>query len=300
MKELVIDKKSSDQRLDKYLKRVLPEASSGFIYKMLRKKNITLNGKKATGSEMLREGDSIKVFFSDETFEKFSGKSESGLYDKLSAIPYDDLVILYEDEDIIAADKPFGLLSMPDGEGSVSINDKILSYMINEGKLSRSEYDLFHPSVCDRLDRNTAGVILFGKTLHGSQYLTEHIREGRLEKYYTCLCEGIIEKEELMTGWWTKEGPGLVKITEEPRDGASEVRTGIRPIRVTEGNTLLEVRLYTGKTHQIRAHLSAIGHPIVGDPKYNPRFIHKSGSHQKLVCTRVIIESKTIESHIVI
>ena len=299
MKEIIVDKAQANQRLDKYLKRVFREAGSGFLYKMLRKKNIVLNDKKASGSEILGEGDVIKVFFSDETFDKMRGAGkrlgDDDVFDRIRSLDHSGLSILYEDDDIIAAVKPFGLLSMPDGEGSENINDMILARLISEGKLTLESYRIFHPSVANRLDRNTGGIILFGKTLKGSGYLTQMIRDGLLIKTYVCVCHGIVEREEILTGFWTKGADNTVSITPFERDGAKQVKTGIRPIAFKEGNTLLEVRLYTGRTHQIRAHLSGIGHPILGDPKYG-RGKKDGFDHQLLFCHRVRLGDLDLEA----
>ena len=171
MKELKISANDSNQRFDKYLKRVLSEASTSFIYKMLRKKNITLNDKKADGSEKLNTGDVVKIWFSDETFDLMSGGQKANpLYQSLKKVPF-DIYIVHEDDDMIIINKPSGVKSQKDTDSDVSINEMAISYMINKEGLTEESFKHFHPSVCNRLDRNTSGLILFAKNLQAAQRL---------------------------------------------------------------------------------------------------------------------------------
>ena len=161
MKELTIGKNEKGQRLDKFLQKYLKEASKGFLYKMLRKKNITLNGKKAQGNEMLEEGDLVKLFLSDETVAKFQGKREAVRY------PVTDLDIIYEDEDVVLINKKAGMLSQKAAPQDVSLVEYFLGYLQEKGEWDPNQS--FTPGICNRLDRNTSGMVVAGKSLQGLQ-----------------------------------------------------------------------------------------------------------------------------------
>ena len=171
MQLLTIGKNQAGQRLDKYLKKALPGAGTGFLYKMLRKKNITLNGKKAEGKEILTEGDEVKCFFSEETFASLSGtKSAEDTSDYRKAYRLlRDVCVIYEDDDILLLDKPAGVLTQKAKPEDLSLNEWLIGHLLETGAIKEADLATFHPSVCNRLDRNTSGIVLCGKTLAGSQ-----------------------------------------------------------------------------------------------------------------------------------
>lgn len=281
MKEFIAGKNESGQRLDKYLKKILPNASMGFIYKMLRKKNIKLNDKKASGTEMVSVNDNIKIYLSDETFEKFSVDEESlrNNFSELGKLKLNALEIVYEDDDILAASKPVNMLSQKAAPSDISANERLMGYLINTGKLDFETFKSFKPSVCNRLDRNTSGLILMGKTLHGLQYLSEVLKDRTVEKYYMAVVAGVVDRPITIEGYLTKdEAANKVRITAEPvNDDSLPVKTAYRPVKTVTGEqeaTLLEVHLITGRSHQIRAHLASIGHPVIGDMKYGNKKIN--------------------------
>lgn len=278
MKEFIIQKNEENQRFDKYLKKLLPNASTSFLYKMMRKKNIVINKKKVEGNEKLKVGDVVSIFLSDETFEKFHMNLEElkKEYDSLKALNLKGLKVVYEDDEMIVADKSYNMLSQKASDKDLSANEYLLGYMINKGELSFEEFQTFRPSVVNRLDRNTTGLLLFGKTLHALQELGEGIRERSIEKYYRAVVAGELKEELELKGYLLKdEKTNKVSYHEEQVEGSDYIETGVKPILSKNGLTLVEIHLVTGKTHQIRLHLSTIGHPILGDMKYGDEKINK-------------------------
>ena len=284
MKEFIIKENEANQRFDKFLIKLLPNASKGFIYKMLRKKNIVCNGKKATGNEILSCGDSIKVFLSDETFLKFS-QDEGKLikeYEALKKLDMHGIDVIYEDDDMLVVNKPANMLSQKATGGDISANEYILGYLIRNGSFEFEEFKTFRPSVCNRLDRNTTGLLLMGKSLNGLQMLSSMLKDRTLNKYYHAVVSGEVTTGKYLKGYLTKDSrSNTVKITDEAIDDTSVyIETSYEPIKVSKECSLLEIHLITGKTHQIRAHLSSVGHPIIGDYKYGNGEINKKYKSQ--------------------
>lgn len=262
MRELKVNSNEAGQRLDKLLGKYLNLATKSFIYKMLRKKNITLNGKKCDGSEKLREGDEIKLFLADETIEKFSRVH-------IQAVKKRNLNIIYEDEQILLVNKPSGMLSQKARETDESLVEYIIDYLLVSGQLSKEDLRSFKPSICNRLDRNTSGLVVAGKTLPALQIMAEVFKDRSIHKYYQCVVSGQIQEKQVITGFLTKdEATNQVTIHKGEVAGSSAIMTEYEPLGHRDGYTLLKVTLITGRTHQIRAHLASIGHPIVGDYKY--------------------------------
>lgn len=261
MREIIVEKNQAGQRLDKFLQKYLNQAGKDFLYKMLRKKNIVLNGKRAGGNEKLEYGDSIRLYLAEETIEKFSGVSVPEASGKLD--------IIYEDSNILLINKPAGMLSQKAAEKDVSLVEHLTVYLLNNKSITKEELRSFRPSVCNRLDRNTSGLVAAGKTLAGLQLLSGLFRERSIHKYYLCPVAGTVKQSQQIQGYLLRdEKENKSGIFQEAKPGASYIKTAYRPIAYTADTTLLEVELITGKTHQIRAHLASIGHPLIGDAKY--------------------------------
>ncbi|MCM1468563.1 MAG: RluA family pseudouridine synthase [Alistipes sp.] len=276
MRELRIKPNEAGQRFDKFLKKYLDRAPSGFIYKMLRKKNITLNEKRAEGGEILNENDIVRLFFSEETLEKFHGGAPAYQPSAVFPVLPDGITVLYEDEDILLINKPAGVLSQKAKPSDISVNEIMIDYLVNHGTISIEEFSTFKPSVCNRLDRNTSGIVTFGKTRKGVLMLSGGFRDRLFEKYYLCVVKGVIRKAEVMDGFLVKDDKtNRVSIEKQPREGAEYILTEYIPVCDNGRFTFLKVRLHTGRTHQIRAHLSSTGHPVAGDFKYGDKRLNE-------------------------
>ena len=269
MKKITVTKEYSSQRLDKYLKRLLPACPGSLIYKQLRKKNITLNGSKADGSESVKTGDMVEIFFSDETFEKFSQTEDRNLSRYVNAYKtLGHIDVVSEKDDFIVFNKPAGILSQGDNSGAYSVNDYLIGYLLNSGAVNEESLKTVKPSICNRLDRNTSGLIICSKNLKGARLINDLFHDRNVTKYYLALCLGRFDKEGIHTAYVRKdEKDNRLIFTDDDKDSA-EIKNGFEVIEATENLSLLKVHLYTGKSHQIRAHLSQLGFPITGDPKY--------------------------------
>lgn len=286
MKEIRITQNNEDQKLIRYLGRILKNAPDGFLYKMLRKKNITLNGKKAGGDEILKKGDTVRIYFADETFRKFSGEEKETSYPPL---PADRIV--YEDENILIFNKPAGMLSQRSAGKELSACEYLIGYLQDKEETEIS----YRPSFVNRLDRNTTGLILGAKNLKAARELSEMIRNGSVKKEYLCLVRGQVSSGDDRTAFLTKdEKTNTVTVREEGNE-EDRIETAYTPVKFCAklNATVLLVDLKTGRTHQIRAHLASLNMPVAGDAKYgdqvyNEELFRKYGiRHQLLHSCRI-------------
>lgn len=295
MKEFIIEQKDSGQRIDKYLLRIMPEAGKSFLYKMMRKKNIVINDKKIEGNEILCKGDSVKVWFSDETFEKFAGKTDSidikeylRAYEILKGIE-----VIYEDENYLIVNKPVNVLSQKSDAKDLSLNEWIIGYCLKNQSVSPDSLKISKPSIVNRLDRNTSGLVLAGKNVFGLNTLGRLVKEREVSKYYLTYVWGKMEGSRILEGYHLKNNDenivSIITAEEYKRLDAKKqssyyhVKTGYKVLSneqiIIDGKprdiTRLEIDLITGKSHQIRAHLSSVGHSLLGDNKYGASELNK-------------------------
>lgn len=275
MKKIIITKSEDGMRLNKYLKKIFPNIPDSLLYKLIRKKYFELNNKRTEGNEVLKQGDCLFIFLADETFDKFVAKKESKNdlnIDKSFVKSH----IVYEDDNVIIFDKPVGMLSQGDKSNDESVNTILNSYMGNK------KNGLFRPSVVNRLDRNTSGLIIFAKTYVAAREISKMIKSGFLQKRYKTIVNGIIKKDEgeLINLFAKDENNNKAIIKDYDKNSKlsnkySIVKLQYKVLQRFKINTLLDINLLTGKSHQIRAQLAHIGHPIICDKKYMDDKIYK-------------------------
>lgn len=264
MKEFIISANDSGQRLDKFISKAMPLLPKALMYKYIRTKHIKLNGKRAQISTRLNEGDKVSAYISDEFFG-----SKEPKYDFLSA--GDKLNIVYEDENILLADKPQGLLSHPDeNEYSDTLITRIQKYLYKKGEYHPENENSFKPSLANRIDRNTGGIVIAAKNAQALRILCDKIKTREIDKRYLTVVHGVPKKKEaLLEGFLEKnENKNKVYLQSQKNDNNLTIKTFYRTLATKNGLSLLEIQLLTGRTHQIRAHMASIGHALLGDGKY--------------------------------
>ncbi len=273
MQQIEIKENEAGQRLDKFLHKFMPLAPVSFFYKMLRRKNITLNGKKAQGSEKLIVGDTLSFYLSEETIQNFKEKdAASNEYEKAFST-LKGIEIIYEDAQVLFMNKPAGVLSQKASPSDLSLNEWMIGYLLAENILDEKSLSTFKPSVCNRLDRNTMGLVIGAKTLAGSQKMNQLIKERKIRKFYRMLVKGNVQKEETLEGFLIKDEKNnkVRLVTKENEEKSAYIKTRFYPVQVYSDKTLVEAELITGKPHQIRIHLASTGHPLLGDYKNGDR-----------------------------
>ncbi len=271
MREIHIGSNEANQRLDKFLRKYMPKASLSFIYKMIRKKNIKVNNKKSENIYTLQQGDTVQIYFSDDTLEGFQEKR------KIANIDI-NFSIVYEDENILIVNKPSGLIIHGDKkEEKETLINQVIKYLYDKGSYDPQKEKTFVPASVNRLDRNTSGLVIIGKNYPTVQSLNQMLRENYgVQKYYLALVVGNFSKKMTLKGYLKKdEEKNKVELLNKEEEGSKYIETIIKPIRSVKNYSLVEVEIITGRSHQIRLHLASIGHPIIGDLKYGNKIENK-------------------------
>lgn len=272
MKQFKIGKNELNKRLDVFAGIILRGASKSDIYKFIRKKTITVNDKKADINKRLAIDDTVEFWFSDESFIKLS---KSNKVNNIS-LSLDKNRIVYEDDNIIIYNKPRGLLSQNDEKNSDSVNTRLLNYL----NINSDCINTFKPSICNRLDRNTSGLIIIGKSLSALRIINLMLKERTINKYYFCAVSGNFDKDGYYDLFLYKDKiKNRSEVFNNKKEGAVNIKTDIRTVYTNNKYSLLSVKLITGKSHQIRAVLSYLNYPIVGDTKYGSKIINGISCH---------------------
>lgn len=295
MREIIIKKNDSGQRLDKFLSKRFKSMPQSLMYKYIRTKYIKCNGKKCEISTRLNEGDVLTLYIKEEFFEP-----EKEEYDFMKAPSKID--IIYEDDNIMLLNKKAGLIVHPDENYHFdSLIARIQHYLYDKGEYDPRNENSFAPALVNRIDRNTCGIVIAAKNAESLRILNQKLKNRELQKLYLCIALGSFEKKNdtLIAYLEKNESKNKVFISKKPNENTRTIKTKYKVLKENNGLSLLEVDLLTGRTHQIRAHLASIGHPLLGDGKYGKNEINRRyGLKWQALCSYKLTFKFTTESGI--
>ena len=270
MKKFLINDNDSGQRVDKFLSKAMPQLPKSMMYRLIRKKDVKVNGKRCEISTKLSAGDELTVYVKDELA---GGKQHDMSFLNVPS----DLDIVYEDDNIIIVNKPVGLDSHSGSSFTDNLVDRIRHYLYDKKEYAPDSESSFSPALCSRLDRNTCGLVTAAKTAEALREINAAIRSGKMTKIYHCITVGRPPQDEGIIEAYHKkeESRNLVKISDTPLDDYKPIKTGYKVLAVKGNLSLVEITLYTGRTHQIRAHMAHVGAPVLGDGKYGNVAVNK-------------------------
>ena len=281
MKSFVIQENDKDQRLDKFLQKTVPLLPKNLLYKSIRTKRIKVNRKRCELSYRLKEGDVVELYLQDEFFEDNQPKAFLQVPSKID--------VVYEDRHILLVDKPQGLVVHEDNENTQdTLINRVQHYLYEQGEFDPDQEQSFAPALCNRIDRNTCGIVIVAKTAAALRILNEKIKNRELVKKYLCiLTKRPPKSHDTLTHYLEKLPAGnRVVLYPSPHPNARTAVTEYRVLRQEGDLTLAEINLKTGRTHQIRAHMAYIGCPLLGDGKYGSNTVNKQyGVKQQALCS---------------
>ncbi len=296
MVSVTIKKNDAGQRLDKFLQKAFPSLPQSMMYKAIRQKDIKLNRKRCEISTRLSEGDVLDIYLPDDALAPARAADERPSFMRAGRA----LSVVYEDENIIIVDKPQGLLVHSDEQWQAdTLIDRIQRYLYEKGEYDPKDEQSFAPALANRIDRNTAGLVIAAKNAASLRVLNDKIKTREIDKYYLTIVHGHIKPDSgTLKGYLEKnEAQSRVYIVDSRDSGAKTILTRYTTLARRPGLSLLEVELLTGRTHQIRAHLASVGHPLLGDGKYGTNKQNKGAGHSKQVlCSYKLRFSFTTDS----